>query len=62
MESDRLERKEFYDIQFMSGVLPCLEESVVENAQDLESEMGSEPTSFISYLRVVEYLSNPSIS
>ena len=57
-ESDRQERKEFCDIQFMAGVLPCVEKGVVENTRALESELGSEPAYFISQLRVVAYLSH----
>lgn len=48
MQSDRLERKEFGGIQFMPGVLPRLEECCSRKHRGLESEMGSDPASFIS--------------
>lgn len=57
--SDRQERREFCDTQFMAGVLPCVEKGVAENMRALESELGSEPAYFISQLRVVAYLSHP---
>lgn len=48
MQVDRLERREFGGIQFMPGVLPCLEEWCSRRHTGLESGMGSDPASFIS--------------